>query len=110
MIHFIRELLCRFCSFPKADRIILTLMVISFCLPTPLTQVRIVARSDVLFAMHGAAQTHLLLLPPWGVSVELFALGHGSDERSETAGEDARMSFYYGYCNWARLASRTHIT
>lgn len=72
-----------------------------------LVQVRIVAGLDVLYAMHGAAQTLLVLLSPCGSSVELYALGHGTDKRSETAGEDARLSFYLGFAigpGWYRGA------
>lgn len=62
-------------------------------------QVSLMTRTDVLFTPHGAAESLLSFLPPWAVVVELRSYGFGT----------MNLDFYHGYCNLARLASRTFI-
>lgn len=57
-----------------------------------------VAASSVLVAVHGAASTLLLALPPAGVSVELRPYKF-----------DASALYYHLFGNWAAAASRTHL-
>lgn len=63
------------------------------------------AKSDILFAIHGAALAHEILLPPWGVAIELKAYGHGSNHSSLES-----MDFFADYCNLAQVFGRSHIS
>lgn len=62
-------------------------------------QLSIMASTDVYFAVHGAALTHLLFLPRWAVVIEVQAIGHGTRTRD----------FVAGYCNLARMSSISYI-
>ena len=63
-------------------------------------QLQIMATTDILLTVHGAAHAGLIFLPPWAVAIEVKAYGHGSDKVPD---------FGVGVCNWARLSSTSFI-
>lgn len=62
-------------------------------------QMNRVAMTDVFFAVHGAALTHVLFLPPWALVIEIQGYGHGSRVKDFSA----------GYCNIGRLMDITYL-
>ena len=61
-------------------------------------QIRLVQKTSIFVAVHGAAHALMMFLPPQAVVVEIMPYKFGPGN-----------SFYHGYQNFARICKRSHM-